>query len=179
MPRLDAQRREAAAAFRQSRAVENELTPNQARLFVRCLQVAWQVPPIAWGQQELTEQFADARRLLHAARIFRDLDGENSPEATDCYRRAAELLEWLSRASDRVTRDVPLSFARRRHLPARWPTGYGHESLAARPIWRRPCASLRSIPGRRFGRCARPVRCVLERAPRPDWSPRLGGDPSA
>jgi hypothetical protein len=37
MARLDEQRRELAAAIRFNRATENELTPAQARLFVRSL----------------------------------------------------------------------------------------------------------------------------------------------
>jgi hypothetical protein len=93
MARLDEQRRELAGAVRASRATENELTPAQARLFVRSLQTSWQVPPIAWSARESREQFDDARRLLHAAAIFRDLDGEGSLDALSCYRRAGELLE--------------------------------------------------------------------------------------
>ena len=45
MARLDEQRRELALSLR-ARAIENELTPTQARLFVRSLQISWQVPPI-------------------------------------------------------------------------------------------------------------------------------------
>ncbi|MDR6955496.1 hypothetical protein J2X65_004876 [Ancylobacter sp. 3268] len=108
MARLDEQRRALAMNLRVSRATENELTPAQARLFVRSLQTSWQVPPIAWGPRESHEQFEDARRLLHAAGILREIDGEGSPESLDCYRRAAELLEWLARSSDPVTRDVPV-----------------------------------------------------------------------
>jgi hypothetical protein len=109
MARLDEQRRELAAAVWANRAVENELTPAQARLFVRSLQISWQVPPITWAERESHEQFRDARRLLHSADIFRQLDESDSVEATDCYRRAAELLEWMARASDAVTRDVPVT----------------------------------------------------------------------
>lgn len=109
MARLDEQRRELAATVRASRATENELTPAQARLFVRSLQASWQVPPIAWSARESREQFDDARRLLHAAGIFRDLDGEGSEDARGCYQRAGELLEWLARSSDAVTRDVPVA----------------------------------------------------------------------
>ncbi len=109
MARLDEQRRELAATVQASRATENELTPAQARLFVRSLQTSWQVPPIAWSSRESREQFDDSRRLLHAASIFRDVDGEGSPDALNCYRRAGELLEWLARSSDAVTRDVPVA----------------------------------------------------------------------
>lgn len=109
MARLDEQRRALAAAVRLNRAAENELTPQQARLFVRSLQTSWQVPPIAWSAQQSREQFADARRLLHAASIFRQLDGDASSDALSCYRRAGELLEWLARSDDAVTRDVPVA----------------------------------------------------------------------
>lgn len=108
MARLDEQRRELATNIRLGRAAENELTPAQARLFVRSLQNSWHVPPIGWAQSESDEQFDDARRLLHAAGIFREIEGQGSVEALGCYRRAAELLEWLARSSDSVTRDVPV-----------------------------------------------------------------------
>jgi hypothetical protein len=73
MARLDEQRRALAMNIRFERAAENELTPAQARLFVRSLQTSWQVPPIAWGPRESHEQFEDARRRLHGAGIFREL----------------------------------------------------------------------------------------------------------
>ncbi|WP_421423723.1 DEAD/DEAH box helicase [Agrobacterium rosae] len=107
MARLDEQRRALAAEIRVNRAAENELTSTQARLFVRSLQNSWRVPAIGWGAQESHEQFADARRLLHAAGIFAEIDGPESSDAIGCYRRAGELLEWLSRSADPVTRDVP------------------------------------------------------------------------
>jgi hypothetical protein len=107
--RLDEQRRALATAVRLNRAAENELTPQQARLFVRSLQTSWQVPPIAWNAQQSREQFADARRLLHAASIFRQVDGDASSDALSCYRRAGELLEWLARSADAVTRDIPVA----------------------------------------------------------------------
>jgi len=109
MARLDEERRALAAAVRLERADENELTPQQARLFVRSLQTSWKVPPIAWSTQQSREQFADARRLLHAANIFRQIDGDDSSDARSCYRRAGELLEWLARSADAVTREVPVS----------------------------------------------------------------------
>lgn len=108
MARLDEQRRELALSLR-ALAIENELTPTQARLFVRSLQISWQVPPIGWTERESHEQLADARRLLHAASILREVDGQASPDSLACYRRAAELLEWLARSSDPVTRDVPVA----------------------------------------------------------------------
>src|SRR3546814_7515145 len=100
MARLDEQRRALAMDLRFNLAAENELTRVQARLFVRGLQTSWRVPPIAWGTHESHEQFDDARRLLHAAGILREIDGEGSADSIGCYRRAGEVLEWLARSFD-------------------------------------------------------------------------------
>lgn len=108
MARLDEQRRALAMNVRESRATENELTPAQARLFVRSLQTSWQVPTIGWSATESLDMFRDAKRLLHAATIFREIDGEGTSESLGCYRRAGEIFEWLARSSARVTRDVPV-----------------------------------------------------------------------
>jgi hypothetical protein len=101
-------RRVAAERFRLERAIENALTAQQARLFVRSIQNTWQVPPIDWSPGQSIEQYADARRLLHAASIFEETDGPNSDAAASCYRRAGEILEWLARSNDGVTKEVPL-----------------------------------------------------------------------
>lgn len=109
MARLDDQRRILAASILNARGRESELTPEQARLFVRSLQLSWRVSPITWTERESHQQYADARRLLHAAEILTETDGPDTPDAVSCYRRSAELLEWLTRSSDAVTRDVPTS----------------------------------------------------------------------
>jgi hypothetical protein len=62
--------------LRFGRAVENGLTVAQGRPFVRGLQPSRQVPLIAWGTGESHWQFDDARCLLHAAGILRQVDGE-------------------------------------------------------------------------------------------------------
>ncbi|WP_245492225.1 MULTISPECIES: hypothetical protein [unclassified Mesorhizobium] len=80
--------------------IENTLSARQARSFVRCLQTAWQVPVIQWRNQESAQELADARRLLHVAEIYRQIEGSASPGAIECYRRAGEILEWLARAND-------------------------------------------------------------------------------
>lgn len=108
MAQFDEQRRAAANELRQRLALENVLSSNQARLFVRCLQNAWEVPPIVWSDAESRAQFDDARRLLHAAAIFDEIDLVDSQDAIVCYKRAAELLEWLSRSRDVITNEVPL-----------------------------------------------------------------------
>lgn len=108
MAEFDAERRVIAEQVRRGMATENRLTARQARAFVRGLQVSWNVPAIQWRDSESDEQLADARRLMHAAEIFHELEGRNSSQAKDCYRRAAELLEWLSRAGDRLRSVAPI-----------------------------------------------------------------------
>ena len=104
----DRERLEVARQVRNTLAVENTLSAVQARAFVRCLQTIWEVPPIQWSGQESEDQFADARRLLHAAEIYRQIEGKHSAGAIDCYRRAGELLEWLSRAEDKLRLVAPI-----------------------------------------------------------------------
>lgn len=104
----DDERRAVAEQVRARLAIENALSRPQARAFVRCLQTTWQVPTIQWLNEESDGQLGDARRLLHAAHIFRTLDGPTSAGATDCYRRTGELLEWLARADDELRTVVPI-----------------------------------------------------------------------
>lgn len=108
MARLDDERLRIATQVHQALGKENELTASQARLFVRCLQTTWNVPLIRWGEGESREQLSDARRLLHVAGMFRHLQGRESAQALDCYRRAGELLEWLWRSSDGVNEGTPI-----------------------------------------------------------------------
>ena len=108
MPELDQDRLEIAKELQRQIAAENTLTPVQARSFVRGLQTAWDVPTIQWGAAESVGQLDDARRLLDAAGIFRKVEGATSTNAILCYRRAGELLEWLSRAFDDLKTFVPL-----------------------------------------------------------------------
>lgn len=106
---LEAERLEIADAIRREFGQANALTSEQARLFVRCLQHSWQVPTIRWTDRESREQLTDARRLLHAADVFRELEGGGSPASIECYRRAGEIYEWLSRADDALKLVVPVS----------------------------------------------------------------------
>lgn len=107
MPDLDQQRISIANQLQRQIAMENELTVAQARAFVRGLQTNWRVPTIQWRKTESQNQYEDARRLLNAAFILHSIDSENSAVAKLCYRRAAELLEWLSRAGDNLA-TIPL-----------------------------------------------------------------------
>lgn len=108
MPRHDDERLQVANEVRTLLATEDTLTPVQARSFVRCLQTSWQVPTIRWGGDESIRQLDDARRLIHSAVIFQQVEGLSSPSAVLCYRRAAELLEWLSRATDPLRSIAPI-----------------------------------------------------------------------
>ncbi|RQU29886.1 DNA helicase [Burkholderia cenocepacia] len=108
MPERDQDRLEAAERVRRELAIENQLSRTQAKNYVRCLQASWQVPAILWTERDSAGQLADARRLLHAAHIFRSIEGQTSLRAIDCYRRTGEILEWLSRAADNVRSVVPI-----------------------------------------------------------------------
>lgn len=106
---LEAERLAVAQAIRRALAQGNELTAEQARLFVRSLQHSWQVPPNRWSERESARQLLDARRLLQAAEIFRELEGAASAGSIECYRRAGEIYEWLSRADDSLKALVPVA----------------------------------------------------------------------
>ncbi|MEJ8816092.1 DEAD/DEAH box helicase [Variovorax ureilyticus] len=109
MAAFDQERLELAERLRRSLAIKNRLLPEQARAFVRGLQVTWHVPPIQWRERESDDLLADARRLMHAAEIFREVEGDSSDQAMDCYRRAGELLEWLTRADTQSNDMAPLA----------------------------------------------------------------------
>lgn len=108
MPENDPQRLEIANGARTRLALENELSANQARSYVRCLQIGWQVDTIGWNRSDSEGQLADARSLLQAAEIFAEVEGHQSRRAADCYRRAGELLEWLARSEDDVRTIAPV-----------------------------------------------------------------------
>ncbi len=108
MAERDAERIEIAEQIRRELAIENEISSIQARSFVRCLQTTWDVDTIAWGDRDSNSQLSDARRLLHAAHIFQEIQGPESVGAMDCYRRAGELLEWMTRSDDSVRTLVPI-----------------------------------------------------------------------
>lgn len=108
MADYDVNRLEIAQQVKRTIASEDELTPIQARSFVRSLQTAWRVPLIRWDDSESRNQLYDARRLIYSAQIFEKLDGDKSPNAIACFRRAGELLEWLSRSNDSLRTFAPL-----------------------------------------------------------------------
>lgn len=108
MPDLDPERIEIAEILRHQIAAENRLTALQARAFVRGVQIGWDVPPIRWSKDNSRGQYEDARKLLNAASILDTTEGASSESARLCYKRAAELLEWLARARDELSTSVPL-----------------------------------------------------------------------
>lgn len=108
MPAFDTERLAVAEGVRRALAIENALSSAQASAFVRCLQTTWQVPTIQWSAQDTARQMADARRLIQAAHIFRQIEGPSSTRAVDCYRRTGEILEWLSRADDDIRSVLPI-----------------------------------------------------------------------
>ena len=108
MPAHDPLRLEIANGARLSLALENEFSANQARSYVRCLQVGWQVDTIGWNRGESEGQLTDARSLLQAAEIFAEIEGHDAPRAIDCYRRAGEILEWLARSNDATKTLAPI-----------------------------------------------------------------------
>ena len=108
MPVHDPQRLEIANGARIGLALENEISANQARSYVRCLQIGWQVDTIGWSNADSEAQLADARSLLQAAEIFVEIEGHDAPRAIDCYRRAGEILEWLARSADAIRTIAPI-----------------------------------------------------------------------
>ncbi|WP_294287577.1 DEAD/DEAH box helicase [uncultured Sphingomonas sp.] len=108
MPAHDELRLEIANNARIGLALENELSANQARSYVRCLQVGWQVDTIAWTPADSENQLADARSLIQAGEVFAEIEGFEAPRAIDCYRRAGELLEWLARSDDGTKTLAPI-----------------------------------------------------------------------
>lgn len=108
MPTHDPLRLEIAHGARTGFALENRLSANQARSYVRCLQVGWQVDTIRWNSSDSRDQLDDARNLLQAAEIFVEIEGHDSLHAIDCYRRVGEILEWLSRSNDETKSMAPI-----------------------------------------------------------------------
>ena len=106
---LEEERLQVARRVHEELGRVNALSPAQAKLFVRCLQSSWQVPLNRWSERESREQLADARRLLHAAEVLRELGSETPAASIECYRRAGEIYEWLARSNDGLRSETPLA----------------------------------------------------------------------
>ncbi|MFS1935477.1 DEAD/DEAH box helicase [Vibrio splendidus] len=109
MPSLNEQRLQIAKSVSEKLAQEGQLTPFQARSFVRCLQTSWDVDVIQWREDESSKLLSYAYNLIHVAEIYKDIEDCESPNAKQAYKRAAEQLEWLSRAGDELHVNVPIS----------------------------------------------------------------------
>ncbi|MDU0815808.1 DEAD/DEAH box helicase [Pseudomonas aeruginosa] len=108
MTEFEKKRLDLAEQVRRGLATGNKLSRDHARAFVRGLQMTWRVPPIRWDEGESEKLIQDAHRLIHAAEICRELDGAESVSAKDCFRRAAELLEWLTRMQEEPSSFAPV-----------------------------------------------------------------------
>jgi hypothetical protein len=112
MSRFDAQRLKVASAVQKELATPNVISREQARLYSQAVRLEWQAGGLpTWRPEEAARQLGDAERLIEAARVLRDL--RQFDESSAAYRRAGDLLEWLSRTSGSThhpkTRSVPLA----------------------------------------------------------------------
>ncbi|NUN07125.1 MAG: DEAD/DEAH box helicase [Bdellovibrio sp.] len=90
-----------------SLANENALTRDQATLYSDAVRKSWGATGIgSWTENRSTLQLHDAIRLLAAAESFKS-EGNRQQELA-CYRRAGDILEWLSRSKH--VEHVPLRF---------------------------------------------------------------------
>jgi len=95
-----------AEAILQSLANPNEMTRSQAVLYSRSICHAWETE-VTWQSEWSPEQLDDAVRLIQAAKIFKDQ--QEYSKAAQAYRRAGELLEWLSKSQDNLIQKAPLA----------------------------------------------------------------------
>src|SRR4051812_34379405 len=111
MSRFDSTRLALASEIQQALASPNTLTREQARLYSQAVRLDWQATGLpSWTEEEAVRRLGDAERLIEAARVFTELG--QGPAASAAYRRAGDLLEWLSRAGARgghEARPVPLA----------------------------------------------------------------------
>ena len=98
MSRFNTQRLNAAGAVQKELATPNVISREQARLYSQAVRLDWQVSGLPTRKSDEAERkLLDAERLIEAGRILKDL---GTPEqASSAYRRAGDLLEWLSRSS--------------------------------------------------------------------------------
>ena len=108
MPDLDRERINLVNDIYEQIAKKDKLTEDQIRCFIRGFQKDWNIQPKNWDKIDSQTQLDDARCLLATARIFQDVESENSENAIQCYIRAGELFEWLFRAKDQIKTIIPL-----------------------------------------------------------------------
>lgn len=107
LPEFDQQRLDLARAIQSDLAQERTLSALQARSFVRCLQTDWNVETIQWFDRDSDSILQQARYLIRAGRVLSTVGEGHPEEASLAFRRAGELLEWLSRARDKVGEEIP------------------------------------------------------------------------
>jgi hypothetical protein len=97
MSRFDAQRAKVAGSVQRELATPNVISREQARLYSQAVRLEWKAGALpTWRPEEADRQLSDAERLIEAARVLRGLGRVD--ESSAAYRRAGDLLEWLSRA---------------------------------------------------------------------------------
>ncbi len=96
----DEERLELAEDVLRRFARPEQLTPLQARAFVKCLQQTWQVEQISWDERDSDALLTNGWRILHAAMMVEEIEDDLSDEAQQLFQRAGELFEWLARSGD-------------------------------------------------------------------------------
>lgn len=109
MPEFDQERLALASRIQDDLAQEKTLSALQARSFVRCLQTDWDVETIQWSDSDSETILQQARFLIRAGKVLSTVGDRRPKEATLAFRRAGEILEWLSRAQDKVGEEIPTS----------------------------------------------------------------------
>ena len=106
MGEFDQQRIQLARSLTARLAGDDNLPVEFARLLSRGLLQDWQSGRLTWQAEWSGLGLNEALRLVRAAET---LDSLNSAEdAAQAWRRAGELLEWLSRAEDPLRTTVPI-----------------------------------------------------------------------
>jgi hypothetical protein len=107
MGNYDDRRTAAARKAMEGIAGDSALPPEIARVFSRGLIKDWVNESIDWEPDWSRLSLEQALRLVQAARVLDELGQQQ--EALPAWRRAGELLEWLSRAEDSLRTEVPIA----------------------------------------------------------------------
>lgn len=107
MPEFDGERIALATAIQNDLGAESTLSSLQARSFVRCMQLSWEVEAIRWSERDSRTTLDQARHLIRAGRILTTVEQGDPETAALAFRRAGELLEWLARSDDEIGAETP------------------------------------------------------------------------
>jgi hypothetical protein len=106
MPDGVTSRLETADLILQTLANPSEMTRSHAALYSRSICHAWESES-DWNKAWSNDQLDDAIRLIQAAKTFQE---QNQPtKSSRAYRRAGEILEWLSKSEDSLIHEIPLA----------------------------------------------------------------------